>query len=132
DDDMHPDFTARAIISIPSCHSNGILPLDSRVIYRPLYHDVHKGKWNIPQYAGTEDHILHAKSTHIMIDETSACHQRADPENQYVAFMYNDPFIVFLIEHHHHFAEERSDDMKMLPQPSKQGSGEAHVYLVRR
>jgi len=126
--EMHPDFTGNAIIHIPPSAMSGPVPKDARIIYRPRYHDTNGG-WNVPQYAGTEGHILHAKSTHIMVDEVSLTSQLIDPECQYLAFMYTDPFITFVLEHHHLFREERDDDIKMVANESKQGG---QIYLVRR
>lgn len=128
EDELHPDFTGCAVIHIPPSIMSGPVPPDSRTIYRPRYHELNGG-FNVPQYAGTEGHILHAKSTHIMVDETSASTHSVDPEKEYLAFLYTDPFVVFVLEHHHLFREERDDDIKMMEGASKQGGA---VYLIRR
>lgn len=129
DDEMHPDFTGSAVIHIPPSNLSGPLPSENRVIYRPRFYDLAQGGFNVPQYAGTEGHILNARSNHIMVDELSHLRQDDDPENQYVAFLYTDPFVVFVMEHRHHFKEERSDDIRILEGEAKQGGS---VYLIRR
>jgi len=118
----HPDQTGEIDIVIPGAHHAGPVPPSDRLLYEPNFVNLGDG-FHALQYAGIENHIMNARSTCVTNAGSYTFATNMDSQQEYVAFMYNDPLVVFLMAHKQHFAELKSNDIHIT---------DDIIYLIRK
>lgn len=113
--EKHPDETGTPMFCVPSRRYDGVVHPEDRCIYKPRYAEL---GFNVPAYAGLENHILNANST---------CISEKGIHSDYRAFKSTDPFLVYILQNRHLFKELRDDDIR-----AYKSDETAPLYLVRK